>query len=60
MELSNFDSKLLKNDGNEIIKINSKANKTVINLWKNNKSRNLIYMSNIGATKKSILIILYH
>ena len=39
-------------DDNKIIKIDSKVNKTVVNLSKNNQFKNLIRMPNIEATKK--------
>ena len=39
-------------DNNKIVNDNNdKINKTVVNLSKNNKSRNLTYMLNIKATK---------
>ena len=54
--LSNLVLKVFKADDNEVVKIGNKINKTVINLFKNNKSRNLTYIPNIGATKKSIFL----
>ena len=36
---------------------NSKANKTVMNLSKNNKSKNLTYVPNIRATKRLFFLI---
>ena len=35
----------------------SRANKMIVNFFKNNKFRNLIYILNIGTTKESIFII---
>ena len=43
--------KAFRTYNNEIISIgNSRANKMVLNLFKNNKFRNLTYMPNIEAT----------
>ena len=46
--------KLFEIDSNKIVggDDSSKANKTVLNLFKNNESRNLIYMLNANATKE--------
>ena len=50
--------KVFRVDDNEIIDNgSSETNKMVINSSKNNKSRNLIYMPNIGAMKKPIFLI---
>ena len=44
-------------DYNKIIDdYGSKANETVVNLFKNNKFRNLMHILNIKATKKSIFL----
>ena len=46
-------SKALRVDDNEVVHNgSSKANRTVVNLFKNKKSKNLTYISNIGATRK--------
>ena len=53
IRLSNLISKALKADDNEVVNSgNVRANKTVVNLSKNNKFRNSIYISNIKAIKK--------
>ena len=50
--------KAFKIDNNKIVNINgNRANKIVINLFKNKKSKNLIYISNIGAIKKPNFLI---
>ena len=36
---------------------NNRTNKTVMNLFKNNKSRNLIYILNIGTIEEPIFLI---
>ena len=55
--LSNLAQKLLKADNNEVVEVDGRANKTVMNLFnKNNKSKNLIHMPNIGAIKKYIFL----
>ena len=41
-----------------LIVVINKANKTVVNSFKNNKSRNLMHISNIGAMEKSIFLTL--
>ena len=49
--------KALKANNNKVVDDdNSKTNKTIINLFKNNKSKNSTYMLNIGATKKPSLL----
>ena len=47
MKLSKLASKAFKLDSNEVIEVGSKANKTVVNLSKNKKSRNSSYVLNI-------------
>ena len=49
---------MFKANNNEIIddNDNSRINKTIANLSKNNKSKNLTYISNIGAIRKSIFL----
>ena len=50
---SNLGLKVFKADDNEVVGGGGdRANKTIVNLFKNNKSRNLIHMPNIGATRK--------
>ena len=46
-------SKAIRVDDNEVVNDgNGRTNETVVNLSKNKKFRNLIYMQNIGAIKK--------
>ena len=53
--LLNLNSKAFMANNNEIVNIDScRANETVVNLFKNNKSRNLTYVLNIEATRKPI------
>ena len=49
---SNSASKMFRADNNKVVGNSDRANKTVVNLFKNNKSRNLTYMSNIRAIGK--------
>ena len=42
----------LKPDNNEMVEVGSRANGTVVNLSKNEKSKKSTRMPNIGATKK--------
>ena len=51
-ELSNLALKAFKVDNNEVVEDGDRVNKIVVNLSKTNKSKNLIYISNIGAIKK--------
>ena len=56
--LSNLASKTFRANDNELVGGNSdRANKTVMNLFKNNKFRNLTCMPNIGATGEPNLLI---
>ena len=57
--LLNSASKTFKIDDNEVVGIDdgSKVNKTIVNLSKNNKSKNLIYILNIKAIRKPIFLI---
>ena len=49
---------MFKHNENEIVKDSgSETNKTVVNLFKNNKFRNLMYISNIRAIKKPHFLI---
>ena len=55
--LSNSVSKMFSANNNTFVNSSSKrANDIVINLSKNNKSKKLTYLPNIGATKKSNFI----
>ena len=45
-------SKAFRDDDDKVVEVGGRANGTVINLSKNEKSRNLTHMPNIGATKK--------
>ena len=59
IDLSNLALKIFKVNKNEIVLAsNNRVNKMVMNLFNNNKSRNLAYMPNIKAIKKSIFLIL--
>ena len=50
---------VLKIDNKKIVSVSrDRANETVINLFKNNISRNLMYMLYIAATKKPTFLIL--
>ena len=49
--------KMFKANDYEVVRIGSKANKMVINLSKNNKSKNLTYMLNIEVTRKPNFLI---
>ena len=54
----NFALKMFKADDNIVISNNSgKANETVVKLFKNNKSKNLIYMLNIEVIEEPIFLI---
>ena len=44
---------MFKADNNKIVEVSNKVNKIVVNLIKNNKSKNLTCMSNIRAIKES-------
>ena len=49
--------KTFKADDNKVVGSSSnRANKTVVNLFKNNKFRNSTYIPNIGATRKPIFL----
>ena len=48
--------KVLKTDNNKVVDSNNKTNEMVVNLLKNNKSKNLTYMLNVEATKKSTFL----
>ena len=50
-------SKAFKMDNNEIVEIDGKANRTVVNSSKNKKSRNLTHVLNIGATREPNFLI---
>ena len=45
--------KAFRVDNNEVIEVGSKANRMVVNLSKNKKSKKLTHMPNIGAMGKS-------
>ena len=48
--------KIFKANDNEIVKIGDRANKMVVNLSKNEKSKNLIRIPNIKVIKKFIFL----
>ena len=53
IELSELASKVFRADNNEVVNSGgSRVNKTIMNLFKNNKSRKLICVLNIEATRK--------
>ena len=55
--LSNLALKVFKADNNKIVdNSDGRANKTVMNSFKNNKSRNLICMPNIKAIRELIFL----
>ena len=49
--------KAFKTNNNKIVGVGNKANKTIVNSSKNNKSRNLMYILNIGAIKEPTFLI---
>ena len=49
-------SKAFKTDNNKVVGITDKTNQTVINLYKNNESRNLTYIPNIKPIEKPIFL----
>ena len=52
--------KAFKVDNNKVVRVDSRANKIVVNLsnkFINNKSKNLMYVLNIGAIKEPIFLI---
>ena len=52
IELSNLSPKAFGVDKNEFVKLDSRANKIIVNLSKNKKSKNLTYILNIRTTGK--------
>ena len=56
--LSNLAPKKFRANNNKIVGISSRANEMVINSSKNNTSRKLTCMPNIGATRESIFVAL--
>ena len=58
IKLWNLALKMFKTDDNEVINNgSSRTNETVVNLSKNNKPRNSMYMSNIRVIRKSTFLI---
>ena len=57
IESSNLALKILKVNNNKIVGVSDRTNGMVINLFKNKKSRNLMYILNIGAIKKPNFLI---
>ena len=49
---SDLAPKVFRPNNNKVVKVRRRANETIVNLFKNNKSRNSIYMSNIKVTGK--------
>ena len=61
IELSNLALKIFIIDDNEIVNNNnSRINEMVVNLSKNNKSKNLIYIPNIGTIGEFIFFNLQY
>ena len=54
----NSTPKAFKFDDNKAVSVSSRANQTIVNSSKNNKSKNLMRLPNIGALKKSIFLTL--
>ena len=50
--------KVFRADNNEVVRVGGRANRTVVNLSKNKKSRNLTRVPNIGATEEPNFLIL--
>ena len=57
IELLDLASKAFTVDDNKVVKVDGRVNKTIVNLSKNIKSKELIYMPNIKTTKKPIFLI---
>ena len=49
--------KAFRADDNEVVGVDGRANRTVVNLFKNKKSRNLAHMSNIRAIREPNFLI---
>ena len=49
--------KIFKADNKVVCGGNDRINKTIVNLFKNNKFKNLTYMPNIKTIKKPIFLI---
>ena len=58
--LLNLAPKAFGFDKNEVIGVGGRANKVVVNLSKNEKSRNLTYMLNLKAIKKPNFLTSYN
>ena len=58
IRLSDLGPKMFKRDDNKVVGVGGRANKMVVNLFKNNKSRNSTYMLIIRAIKKPNFLIL--
>lgn len=58
IELLDSALKVFRTNNNKFVEGINRANKTIVNLFKNNKFRNLTYITNIEAIKKSILLTL--
>ena len=48
---------MFRANNNEIVRIDGKANKIVVNLSKNNKFEKLMHIAKIGTTRKPIFLI---
>ena len=54
---SDLPLKIFKIDNNKVVEVGDRANKIVVNSFKNNKFWNLMYIPNIKATGKFIFLI---
>ena len=55
--LSDLTTKVFKFNNNNIVKVRGKANETIVNSFKNNKSRNLMHIPNIRVIGERIFLI---
>ena len=54
---SDLISKAFRVNQNKVVRVDSRANETVVNLSKNNKCKNLTYLPNIRAIRETIFLI---
>ena len=57
IKLSNLAFKIFKADDNKVVRVDNRANKMIINLFKKDEFRNLIYMLNIKTMDKPSFLI---
>ena len=48
---------MFKTNNNDVVRIGDRVNETIMNLFKNKKSRNLTHIPNIKATMEFIYLI---